>query len=67
MDSSTWQPMSLRSKADRPPLMAPWVPTFINTGVWTVPWGVVNWPRRAFPSVFNNSNMCVSFSLHVKR
>ena len=33
------------------PLMAPWVPTFMNTGVCTVPWGQVNTPRRAFPSV----------------
>ena len=38
----------------RAPLIAPCVPTFINTGVCTVPWAHVNSPRRAFPSVFNS-------------
>src|SRR5687767_5033419 len=32
-------------------LTAPWVPTGMNAGVWTTPWGVSNSPRRAWPSL----------------
>ena len=33
LDSSTWVPMSFKSLVETAPLMAPTVPTFINTGV----------------------------------
>src|SRR5690242_13526605 len=33
------------------PLTAPSVPTGMNAGVSTTPWGVVSRPRRAWPSV----------------
>ncbi len=29
--------------------MVPWVPTGMNAGVSTTPWGVENQPRRALP------------------
>ena len=45
----------------RAPLMAACVPTFIKTGVWTVPCGQLNSPRRAAPSVFNTLNIVFLF------
>ena len=43
---------SCRSAALSAPLMAPCVPTFMNTGVCTVPCAQVNTPRRACPFGF---------------
>src|SRR3954451_17464069 len=38
------------------PLTAPRVPTGMNAGVSTTPWGVVSRPRRASPRVASTSN-----------
>ena len=43
MDSSTWVLITRRSSVDTAPLMAPTVPTFMNTGVWMTPWTVFTW------------------------
>src|SRR6266508_1982356 len=40
-------------------LTAPCVPTGMNAGVCTTPWGVVNSPRRASPSVARSVNVKV--------
>ena len=54
MQRATWVSMDLRSPADRPPLMAAAVATFIKTGVSMVPWTVSIRARLAIPSCFSN-------------
>src|SRR5688500_3392794 len=39
------------SSSGATPFTVPWVPTGMNDGVATSPWGVVNTPARAAPSV----------------
>ena len=51
-DSSICVPISSRSEVATAPLMAATVPTFMNTGVCTVPCTVVNSACFAFPSFF---------------
>ena len=51
-----------RSPASNAPLMAPWVPTFMNTGVSAVPWAQEKCPRRALPWVVMTSNIINSLS-----
>ena len=43
------------------PLIAACVPTFIKTGVWTVPCAHENSPRRAAPSCLRSLNIITSF------
>lgn len=40
-----------RSSVDTAPFIAPTVPTFMKTGVWTVPWTVFISARFARPSL----------------
>ena len=52
LQSCTWQRSSFKSSADKAPLIAPAVATFINAGVSTTPCGVVKRALRALPSCF---------------
>ena len=57
LDNSTCVLIVFKSSAATAPLIAAAVPTFIKTGVWILPWTVVNSPRFAFPSFAKTLNI----------